>query len=170
MKKSILDKTFLGYCLMIMAVAVLMTSCGEKKPEGLPDLYPCKIKVVQEGAPLSGAILYLKGSSSEFPSSGTTDQEGIAEIFTMGKYSGAPAGEFTVTLEKRISDPEKVEPKVEAGVLVYPNAKLYSLLDLNLRDEKKSPHKITVEKKSNRFDIDAGKKVKIFLGNTGDPH
>lgn len=170
MKKDLMSKMFWGHCLMIMAAAILMTSCGEKKPQGLPELHPCKIKVVQEGAPLAGVILYLKGASTKYPLSGTTDQEGIAEIVTMGKYSGAPEGEYTVTLEKRISDPEKIEPKVEAGVLVYPNAKLYSLLDPKLSDEKKSPHKITVEKKSNSFDIDVGKKVKIFLGNTGDPH
>lgn len=170
MKQIFCGKTFFLHCLPFLMAAIMLTSCSEKKPEGLPALYPCKIKVVQEGAPLSGVSIFLKSSESKFPSTGTTDSGGTAEIFTMGKYSGVPEGEFIITLEKRISDPEKVEPEVKDGVLVYPNAKLYSLLNPDLGDTNKSPHKIKIENKNNFIEIDAGKKVKVFLGNTGDPH
>ncbi|MDR1289863.1 MAG: carboxypeptidase-like regulatory domain-containing protein [Planctomycetaceae bacterium] len=89
-------------CLIFL---VLVVGCSrEQRPEGIPTLYPCNITITQDGKPLSGAMVTLYTESSEdrrWSPGGTTDSQGVIQIKVLGKYSGAPAGTYKVTVEKQ---------------------------------------------------------------------
>ncbi|MDO4587447.1 MAG: carboxypeptidase regulatory-like domain-containing protein [Planctomycetia bacterium] len=92
------------YLLTLLALFIgMMISCkGEKRPEGLPELYPFKVKILSEGKPLEGAGVALKSddkSLQRWPCGAKTNAEGIANCFTYG-FEGAPAGSFKVVVNK----------------------------------------------------------------------
>lgn len=96
-----MNRCFLPFFLI--ALAVVSTSCKkEARPEGLPELYPFSIKLVQGGAPLEGANVTLQSDDPalmRWPCGGNTDAEGIAKLNTFG-FDGAPAGKFKVLVFK----------------------------------------------------------------------
>jgi hypothetical protein len=83
---------------------VLVVGCArEQRPEGIPTLYPCTITITQDSKPLSGAMVTLYTESSEdrrWSPGGTTDSQGVIQIKVLGKYLGAPAGTYKVTVAK----------------------------------------------------------------------
>jgi hypothetical protein len=89
-------------CLIFL---VLVVSCSrEHRPEGIPTLYPCTITITQDSKPLAGAMVTLYTESSEdrrWSPGGTTDSQGVIQIKVLGKYLGAPAGTYKVTVEKQ---------------------------------------------------------------------
>jgi hypothetical protein len=88
-------------CLIFL---VLVAGCArEQRPEGIPTLYPCNITITQDGKPLAGAMVTLYTESSEdrrWSPGGTTDSQGVIQIKVLGKYLGAPAGTYKVTVAK----------------------------------------------------------------------
>ncbi len=51
-------------CLLLLS-APLMTGCtGQQKPKDLPELYPVKITVIQDGKPLADASVSLNAPSN----------------------------------------------------------------------------------------------------------
>jgi hypothetical protein len=91
---------------IIVAVILFLSSCGgSKKPDGLPDLYPCQIKITINNAPLEGAVVSLSGNDGRWPGNGFTDQQGVAVIKTHGQFVGVAEGTYKVTVSKVLSPP-----------------------------------------------------------------
>ena len=87
------------------AVFITLTGCGDSsKPAGLPTLYPVEVKVIQDGTPLVSAQVQLTSSAFSWVAAGSTDDSGVASLWTAEKYSGAPAGHFKVTVTQRSVD------------------------------------------------------------------
>ncbi|MDR2439918.1 MAG: carboxypeptidase-like regulatory domain-containing protein [Planctomycetaceae bacterium] len=92
--------------LVFVTVILYLSSCGgTKKPDGLPDLYPCRIVVTVNEAPLEGALVSLSGNDGRWPGNGFTDQQGIAVIRTRGQFVGVAEGTYKVTVSKVLPPP-----------------------------------------------------------------
>ncbi len=85
---------------------MLIVVCGcrrlPERPEGLPELYPCKITVTFGGEPVENVNVSLlpNGTDSKWKSGGKTDEKGCVEVRTAFAYPGAPQGTFTVAFTK----------------------------------------------------------------------
>ncbi len=87
-------------------------SSGEVLPKDLPELTPCHITVTQDNAPLADAsvtLVLIEGNQQWYPG-GKTDASGVAELYTNGRYKGAPAGKYKIIVKKLESDPSKLPP------------------------------------------------------------
>ena len=101
-------------CLLALAVG-----CGEPRPEGMPELYPATITVMQDGSPLPGAAVTLLPQDTalaRWPAGGITDSSGKVAVHTYSTYAGAPAGTFKVTVSKTTTegDPRPTHPGANA--------------------------------------------------------
>ena len=100
-----IKKTFF-LCLLSLGI---LTGCGPKLPDGMPKLYPVTITVTQDGAPLEGANIVLSGVD-DWISTGSTNSQGVAQLFTQGRYPGVPAGTLKVTVTKVGTEGEPPPP------------------------------------------------------------
>jgi hypothetical protein len=92
------------HLLFLLLICVLLTGCdGTPKPTGLPELYPVKLTIVQEGIPFVGVSVILEpedAALSRWVAGGLTDAAGVCVVQTYGQFSGAPLGKFKITLSK----------------------------------------------------------------------
>ena len=120
--------------IILLLVVFLLSGCGgSARPDGLPKLYPVSITVIQEEAPLEGAMVQLvaideDSDLSRWGPTGVTDASGVAVLRTDGKYDGAPLGIFKVVVSKNEREPH---PHPEWASLPHgdPNALKYDELD-----------------------------------------
>lgn len=91
--------------LLFLILVAGWTGCGKPKPEGLPDLQPCQVKVTMDGMPLDGAVVSLLSQNGQWPGNGRTDAQGLAVIFTRGQYPGVAEGEYKITVSKIVPPP-----------------------------------------------------------------
>ncbi len=89
-------KTKLFALLGAVALTAVVGCGGPKKPADLPELYPVKITVIQDGQPLEGASVMLNDPSLKirFVMGGQTDAQGVAEIKTDAQFPGAPGPSY----------------------------------------------------------------------------
>ena len=97
--------------------------CGKKRPEGIPDLYPATVTVKNGSSPIANASIVLikkdsSGPGASWSATGNTDAKGVAKIKTsQGDWvgNGAPAGDYTVFINKRPGDfvPEPTPPELD---------------------------------------------------------
>lgn len=107
------------------------------------DLYPCDIKITQEGTPLAGATVTLQYLTKEmYSTSGVTDEEGVAVMKTFG-YDGARQGTAKVCVDKLVK-----EGSSEA------EESCFHLVDKKYRSFDASMLEITISKGSNTFWIE----------------
>jgi hypothetical protein len=133
-----------------------LTGCnfGPAKPDGFPrTLYPCTLTILSNGEPLKGAQVRLfitDESEKNWASGGTTDDGGVVNVYTYGKWEGLPKGTFKVTVEKTISEgPEGREVS-------------YSLIDEKYNEQKTTPFELEVSgKTSQTFDVGAAVKKRV---------
>lgn len=139
-------------CLLVLTIcATFLTACKkDSRPEGLPDLYPLSVKILQDGAPLEGASVTLVSGDAalmRWPCGGLTDAQGIAVINTYG-FDGAPAGNFKVTVAKMIeeggaaSEEESAQAMIEGTAI---NSKMVDLVDPTYKFDTKTPLSIDVQ-------------------------
>ena len=94
------------FTLLLAAVlSVAFLGCGPKgpkKPDGMPELFPCVLTLTKGGAPVDGAIVTLHPTSgdSQWKPSGVSDAQGVVNLATYGNFPGAPAGSYKVTVMK----------------------------------------------------------------------
>jgi len=93
-------------CLLSLGI---LTGCGPKLPDGMPKLHPVTITVTQDGTPLADANIVLSGVG-DWVSTGSTDAQGVAQLFTQGRYPGVPAGTLKVTVTKVGTEGEPPPP------------------------------------------------------------
>jgi hypothetical protein len=97
------------YAILILLVCFVGQSCRRlpPPPEGLPQLYPCKISVTFGGEKIEDVTVSLvpKDPNVKWRSGGKTDENGVAELRTSFAYKGAPEGVFTVAFSKTKDGP-----------------------------------------------------------------
>ncbi len=140
----------LSRILIPVLLLTVFVGCGkEKRPEGLPDLYPFSVKILQDGAPLEGANVTLITDDSalmRWPCGGNTDANGVAKLNTYG-FDGAPAGKFRVTVTKTEtsggpqSDEEAAKLMQEGGVNTSTS---FDLVDPVYKNQDKTPLAVEV--------------------------
>lgn len=154
----------------MLIVFLIGCNSGRARPKGMPKLYPCTVTVIQEGAPLAGAIVkfFPQGTTLNWTVSGKTDAMGMAIIYTDGYFAGAPAGEYKVTIDKRetVAPPmpavmptserelERLQNKMEA------ETKEYRLVEPIYCKVDSTPLSISIEKKRMEQSFDVGKKYR----------
>ena len=91
---------------------LLLAGCGQPRPDGLPNLYPVTLKFEQEGTPCAEAIVSLMPESDDpWAVGGITDTGGNVVLQTHGRYSGVPAGKYTITVTKTETELTGPPPK-----------------------------------------------------------
>ncbi|MCL2742245.1 MAG: hypothetical protein FWE67_00165 [Planctomycetaceae bacterium] len=158
-------RTVLLLCLSML----LLTGCGTPKPEGMPDLYPVKVKVHDGGKALDviGVEFYKTGEATQYSLGGVTDSSGNADVLTIsGKFTGKglPAGSYRVVLRQRVEIPaelqedENVELSDSARLELEKKRKKF--MDENLKFSSKlsspaeTPLKIEVSQSGGELDVD----------------
>lgn len=134
--------------------------CGfNAVPEGLPELTPCSLTIVQEGKPLVGAIvlLYPDNQGCPWTVSGTTNECGVAEMTTHGKYPGIPQGDWSVTVSKN----NTVYDKKSEG----DNWTIYAKVDPLYSDKETTPLRLRCEAETVKM-FDVGPETNIFVSNS----
>jgi len=107
-------------CRMVIAIVFLLclSGCGgPNKPDGLPTLYPCKITITQLGKPLEGALVQFHGVDHSVPwtVNGITNGAGVAIIKTQTLFTGAPEGQYVVTVMKKVQDKSQLSDSPPRG-------------------------------------------------------
>lgn len=142
--------------LVFLLLGPLGCSRGPQKPEGLPDLHPVTLTVIQDGKPLDGAIVSLRplDSSNHWGSNGLTDANGKAIIKTHGDFAGAPVGKYKVAVIKT-----EVETSGKTSVSYNIINPVYTTYDTTTLE-------IEVGTGSNETSLDLGEAVRIKSGET----
>lgn len=144
-----------NFTLLAIFITVAASLAGCKKdsrPEGLPDLYPISVKVIQDGAPLEGAHVAFISSDPKlmrWPCGGATGADGIAKINTYG-FDGAPEGKFAVTVSKYESEggmtAEESAAAMKDGSAPPPQSEsVYNLVGMNFGNSSKTPLSVEVK-------------------------
>ncbi len=154
-----------------VALTAVVGCGGPKKPADMPELYPVKITVIQDGQPLEGASVMLNDPSLKirFVMGATTDSKGVATIKTDAQFPGAPAGDFKITVRKSTepettdevapTDPaERAEWEKKQAELANQMA---DTVDLKFGDMAQTPESITVGPGGAEKTVDVGEKVNI---------
>jgi hypothetical protein len=131
------------YLLILSLCFLMIQGCGgSPKPDGFPIIYDCSITLTQEGKPLTGAdiILFSKDGQCSWSVGGTTDSNGKAVIFTHGRFSGVPAGDFLVTVSKTEAE------RYESGEVRTKPINVYTFVDKKFSDKSTTPLEITIPK------------------------
>jgi hypothetical protein len=137
--------------------------CGEKKPDGLPELQPVTLHFTQDGQPCADASVHLiPQDNSPWAVGGSTDSAGAVILKTHGKYIGAPAGKYKITVSK-IERENIGEPPKDMLDLAQ-EVKMYNLIDPIYSDPAKTTFEIEVirgKKTSESFDL--GEKIRVEI-------
>jgi len=157
MMKSAKKDIFVAFAFL--GVFLLCSACGgQKKPEGMPKLYPCKIKLTQGTAPLEGATVICMSDDpalARWTIGGISDSSGTVDIVTLGKYKGAPQGTFVVTVSKY----ENVWNEGHSEEHDAPD-QTFLMVDQKYETKETSPLSVTIEAKSNSFEFDCGESTR----------
>lgn len=135
-------------CLVLM-LSLLGCGGGTPRPDGMPPLVECNVKILSEGQPLPDVNVdfYSTDPNFRWNASATTDANGNARMVTYGRFFGVAKGEYVVTvskLEREEFDPEKPPRQV----------RVFTLTDAQFTDRRTTPLKITVSGKTTEtFDV-----------------
>jgi hypothetical protein len=92
------------FLTVVFALVITIFGCqrNDDRPTNLPPLFPIVVTVHQEGTPVAGAFVRLVPADANMPWScgATTDSSGRAVIKTIGKFAGAPEGDYKVAISK----------------------------------------------------------------------
>lgn len=168
-------KVILG-ALATLACATLLGCGGEKKPADLPELFPTKVTIIQDGKPLEGASVTLNNDQTRFMVGGITNETGVAELKTEGKWKGAPAGHYKVLVSKifvpEVSNevpPEDPEARKEFDKkLAEINAQQAQTVDVKFNRPAQTPLELDVAAPGAEAEFDVGEKVNVSTGAGGN--
>jgi len=159
-----MNKTWSALILLCIVppFAVLPGCSGKQKPPGMPALYPCEIKVIQDDAPLPGAVLSLISADGSIPwvVGGGTNREGIAKLYTHGDFPGAPAGNYRVTITKTVIEGAPTPEQLSNPNFAGPMGTDYDYVDLQYKSQKSTPLTIEITSGKNTKEFDVGKPIR----------
>jgi len=151
--------------VLFTILLAVMTGCGgSSKPPGFPKLVPCKIKVIQGGAPLAGADVVLVSaapSGTVWSVGGQTDTTGIAVMRTHGEHIGAPVDQYKVVVSKvevEVIRPESIRGSMYQGA----EEKIYDIVAPALGFPKTTTLQINVVKGTVDYSVDVGAAVRTL--------
>jgi len=158
---------FFTFSVFVTIIACLSGCSGEKTPDGMPKLYPAVcIKVVQDGNPLEDAYVSLRpeDKSLTWGIGGKTDAQGVAQLWTHGKYKGAFAGTFKVMVSKKVHEGEKEfiealarnDEKAAASITV----RSFSFIEDKFGSESQTPLTLEITSTSKTLEVDVSPAVK----------
>ena len=168
-----MNRTLLS--ILVLLVTVLMTGCGEKRPAGMPRLYPVSLTITQEGTPLAGAVVQLipeNSAHAQWGPGGMTDASGVAELRTNGPYKGAPLGKYKVIVTKsEIESPPSPPPKgpgvtredVGKYQTMLNRLKAYNYVETQYGSATDTPLHVEITAKVKTYTLDAGKPIKVQI-------
>lgn len=147
----------LSSALVLCAALTFVGGCSRPKPDGMPKLVPCTVRVTQEEEPLAGATVELLGDENfKWTVSGTTDAQGNAKIHTHGDYPGAPEGSYKVAVSKQVVEQEEVDESQMSASYVPSGGTAYNCVDPQYGKADTTPLTIDVKgKTSAAFDVGA---------------
>ena len=96
--------------IMFGLLTVTLDGCN-RRPSGMPDVFPCSVTVKNGGEPVAKAMVtfHREGGNGTVRISGITDAGGKATIVTRlidYKAEGSPSGTFSVTIFKNPEIPD----------------------------------------------------------------
>jgi len=151
--------------LLSIASCVFGCSRGNDRPQNLPDLFPVNIRVLQQGEPVSDAFVRLIPVDSAMPWScgATTTADGHAKIMTVGRFEGAPQGEYKVLISKL-----EMTPTIQADLSDLKSQKVststagFDLIEPKYSDIKSTPltANVTSNGLSCEFDVEQAVRLK----------
>jgi hypothetical protein len=156
------------YLVSIIILFPILSGCSrEQLPPGLPKLYPVTITIVQDGQPLNGASVVIVNedyASSSWAAGGVTNEKGQVKLRTEGKYSGAPAGKYKVTVTKidvpEIELPEdSSSPEYERKTKEIQDKTFY-LVEDKFTKLNTTPLKLEITPTSKNIDLDVSPAVR----------
>lgn len=152
MKKLLKRRSTLIATVLAVVAASCFVGCARKTPDGMPKLYPCSITLTQGNAPLADATVTLVNDSLEWAVSGTTDEKGVAVIYTHGTYAGAPEGDYVVVVQKQIVEKPTVQQQSASDDIIGGVA--YNCVSEEFGSKTTSPLKLEVKgKTTGSFDV-----------------
>ena len=142
-------------CLLLCVCA----GCDKnsERPADLPeDMTPTKITITQEGKPLEGASVLLEyDTPMKYPTSGITDEKGVATMVTYG-FAGAQQGTAKVVVIKLVTEGEtqgeEYGKKGEYGTDFH-------VVDAKYRTKETTDLEITIGKKNVKETFEVGAPV-----------
>jgi hypothetical protein len=159
-----MNQTWFAFVLLctIPSLVVLSVCVGKKKPPGMPTLYSCEIKVIQDGAPLPGAVVNLVSAdgSVKWVVGGGTKNDGIAKMFTHGDFPGAPAGQYKVTITKTVLEDAPTQEQLNNPNYSGPMGTDYDYVDLQYKNRTSTPLTMEVTTGRNTKEFDVGKAIR----------
>jgi hypothetical protein len=142
---------FRSFILIFPFILLFLTGCGGKsRPENMPALQPCTVKVVMASVPVEGAIVSLSPESGQWFGNAITDSSGTAKLLTQGKFVGVPQGTYKVLISKSVSSNPNWIPQSEAESA----PPTIHHIDLKFSDTVKTPLSCEVKEGTNHFDFD----------------
>jgi hypothetical protein len=158
--------------LSVTAIAASLLGCaivgcgGPAGPEGMPELFPTVLTITQGGTPLEGASVQMVPSDpslTKWSCGGASDAMGKVVVMTLGKYPGAAAGSYKVTVFKELMEtagPANADPASSS------TTKAFALVDPKFQLADTTPASVTVTSGENTPPaIDLGAPVKIAAPN-----
>lgn len=164
------------YCVLGLLFFIFV-GCRSNLPEGIPPRYPCRITITGDGSPIEGANVMLFPESSDptektWTPMGTTDESGVAQLFTNARYEGAPAGKYKIVVVKLIGEknpgvppaPPEDSPQYVDWQAQWMDRSIleFDVIDTRYGNAETTPSEIEIVKsKMNEAQIDVGKAVRI---------
>lgn len=158
-----MNKTTFRLALCLLMVAIVVSGCGgKKKPDGFPTLYPCEIKIIQDGVPLEGAVvnLFSEDGSVKWVVGNGTDANGVAKMYTHGDFQGAPTGKYKVTVTKTVIEDAPSQEQLNNPNFVGPMGTAYDYVELEYKSQKTTPLSMEVTSGKNSQEFDVGKAIR----------
>ena len=96
--------------IIVFLLLICFTGC-QKKPAGFPDVYPCTVKVTNDGKAMSRITVHLnrQGGQGAWTAMGETNGSGVATIKTTWAdftAAGVPEGTYKVILTEKLNIPD----------------------------------------------------------------
>jgi len=147
--------------IFLLAVSLLaLPGCSPSdRPDGLPTLYPTEITVIQGGVPLEGANVVLVGDQP-WAIGGGTDGNGVARIFTHGRFEGAPAGQFSVLVTKSVTEGAPTQEELDNPSFSGSRGTIYSTVNRQFSVQASTPLTIEIVPGNNSQTFDVGAAVR----------
>lgn len=162
-----LKKTLVMFALTF-ALIFLSGCSGDKRPDGFPKIYSTTITVLDDNGPVSDVQISLFANEGDcpWPVGGVTNAAGEAQLFTYGKFKGAPKGTFTVVLSKsEVEDADQMSKGNDDGSSSKAKPRktsfrVFSLVDPQFSLKESSPFKIKIEGRGQNEILKIGKPVR----------
>jgi hypothetical protein len=156
------------YFVLIITVSLIFLGCrGEHLPPDLPKLYSVILTIVQDGQPLNGASVVVVNenyASSPWAAGGVTNEQGQVKLRTEGKYAGAPAGNYKVTVTK-VEEPNIELPEDSSSPQYNKKVKeiqdnTFYLVDDKFTKLNTTPLRIEITPSTKNFELDVSPTVR----------